>query len=160
MPIPARCGFCRDLPSPSLYEKISLVNVRSVFFNVSLAPMFPNCDNASPATSQICDAAQVDEDIRRFEHDLIRVRTPVLEASADAGRGCGDLPIEGHRAVAAAQLGRVESLTGGLHEIGHVCKWGLGTVRRAADGDRLLGVIRSDDMPGVAERHHDALAYA
>jgi hypothetical protein len=32
--------------------------------------MFPNCDSVNSVTSRNCDAAQVDEDIRRFERDL------------------------------------------------------------------------------------------
>src|SRR6185437_2438903 len=40
-------------------------------FDAAVGYMFPNCDSGKSAKSQNCDAAQVDEDIRRPRCDLI-----------------------------------------------------------------------------------------
>jgi hypothetical protein len=57
----------------------------SMVFDVACSCMFPNCDNGKAATSQICDAVQVDEDIRSFKRDLLPCER-MLESRA--GRGC------------------------------------------------------------------------
>src|SRR5882762_11031927 len=82
------------------------------------------------------------------------------EPSTDAGKRPGYLPIEGHRTVAAPQFGGVQRLIGGFDEVCDAVEMSLGAVRGTADGDRYRGVIRSDDMPGVAKGHHDAFANA
>jgi hypothetical protein len=51
-----------------------------VFFDSAAAYMFPNCASEKPATSQNCDAAQADEDIRRSRHNLSRARRTELES--------------------------------------------------------------------------------
>jgi len=50
----------------------------------------------------------------------LTLRSAGATASAKAGRARGYLPIEGHRAIAAAHLGGVESLSGRVDEVGDV----------------------------------------
>jgi hypothetical protein len=83
-----------------------------------------------------------------------------LRDSAAARDGCGQKPIEGHRAIAATRFGSVERLVGCLDEVIAIAELDLPAMGCTAHRYRDLGMVRTDHVTGIAKRHDDALADA